>query len=150
MTSITPPDGFRHHVPIQVRWGDLDAMGHVNNATYLTYCEQARLTYFDDLGLWDGAGGKLGMIMAKAVIDYKLPLDSRDDVHVFTRCSRVGNKSFDTEVVIVRRAGDQHAVAAHAVITIVVFDYAAGRSAPMPDAWRAKLFAYEPGTILTT
>ena len=36
-----PPEGFRHGVPIQVRWADLDAMGHVNNAKYLTYLEQA-------------------------------------------------------------------------------------------------------------
>lgn len=34
--SLTPPEGFRHHVPIQVRWGDTDALGHVNNAKYLT------------------------------------------------------------------------------------------------------------------
>lgn len=146
---ISPPDGYRHHYPIQIRWADLDALGHVNNATYLTYCEQARLTYINELGLWGGTLDGLGLIMARAVIDYKLPLGAADDLHVFTRCSRLGNKSFDMEHLVARRSDDQLAVAAQAVITVVVFDYAANRSAPLPPAWRDRLIAYEPAAIQT-
>jgi len=149
VTHLTPPDGFRHHLPMPVRWGDMDALGHVNNATYLTYLEQARLTYFNDLGLWDASVNQLGLIMAKVVLDYKLPLVSTDDVHVFTRTARLGGKSFDTEQVIVRRVGEQLETAAHGIITLVVFDYQANRSTAIPQAWRDKLISYEPVPIQT-
>lgn len=149
MTLITPPEGFRHHIPMPVRWSDLDALGHVNNAVYLTYFEQARISYFNALALWDGSINQLGLIMARAVIDYKLPLNASDDVHVFTRAKRLGTKSFDTEQVLVRRVGDQLETAATGLITIVVFDYQANQSAPIPQAWRDMLTAYEPAPIQT-
>ncbi|MBK8025422.1 MAG: acyl-CoA thioesterase [Chloroflexi bacterium] len=136
-------EGFRHQVRVPVRWGDLDAMGHVNNATYLTYLEQARITYFRNLGLWDAAPGKVGPIMARCEIDYRAPLHSDDDVVVFTRCSRLGSRSFDTEQVIARVKDGALEIAAQSKIVVVVYDYSAGKSAPMPEAWREKLRAYE-------
>lgn len=143
MTPITPPEGFRHQTAVQVRWGDVDAMGHVNNATFLTYLEQARITYFNDLKLWDGARGTIGAIMARCEIDYRIPLHAEDQVVVFTRCSRLGNRSFDTEQIIARvRDGDVE-VAAQSKIILVVYDYSAGNSARMPEVWREKLKAYE-------
>jgi acyl-CoA thioester hydrolase len=145
-SSIVPPAGFTHGVPIQVRWGDLDAMGHVNNATYLTYLEQARVTYFDDLGLWDGSGGGLGLIMARAEIDYRLPIRARDAIIVYTRCTRLGTRSFDTEQLVARvDDGGALTIAAQARIVVVVYDYGSGQSAPIPDAWRARLSEHNPG-----
>lgn len=79
-----PPEGYRYETHIQVRWADLDALGHVNNATYLTYLEQARVSYFNDLGLWDGSIHQLGLIMAKVTLEYRLPVFGTDDVYVYT------------------------------------------------------------------
>jgi acyl-CoA thioesterase FadM len=64
-------------------------------------------------------------------------------VIVFTRCSRLGNRSFDTEQTIARVKGDELEVAANAKIILVVYDYHAGKSARMPETWRDKLKAYE-------
>ena len=144
MTSITPPQGFRHTQPIQVRWGDMDALGHVNNATFLTYLEQARINYVREIQLWQGDGDGIGLIMARCVIDYKLPLFAGDDVYVFTRCARLGNRSFDTAQWIMRLKDEQLELAAQATVTGVVYDYRAGKSTLMPDEWRAKIKAYEP------
>lgn len=146
MTTITPPDGFRHTMPIQVRWGDMDALGHVNNATYLTYCESARVAYATDLKLWRGEYSPYGLIMARAEIDYKLPLVAGDDVYVFTRTSRIGNRSLAWEQQIMRRDADAGALelACFAVITGVAFDYTVRKSVSIPDEWRAKIRAYEP------
>ncbi len=144
MTTITPPGGFRHHYPIQVRWGDMDALGHVNNAVYLTYLEQARVDYTRrELGLWDGAAGKLGLIMARVEIDFKLPLFAGDDVHVFTRSARLGRSSGVTEQLIARAKDDQLEIASRALITIVVYDYANNKPTPIPDEWRERIKAYE-------
>ncbi|MFN8450942.1 MAG: thioesterase family protein [Anaerolineae bacterium] len=143
MDSIIPPEGFRHHYPLQVRWSDMDALGHVNNARFLTYFEQARINYVRGLRLWDGVPDKLGLIIARVEIDFKLPLFAGDDVHVFTRCARLGNRSLDTEQVVARRKDDQLEVVARGVITIVVYDYNASQSAPIPAEWRDLVKAYE-------
>lgn len=144
MTELSYP-GFRHACHLQVRWADLDALGHVNNATYLTYLEQARIEFFHSLSLWDGKPDKLGLIMARAVVDYKLPLNAEDNVTVYTRVARLGGKSFDTEQHVVCQRGGEFAVAAVAIITIVVYDYPAGQSAAIPDAWRASLQSHWVG-----
>ncbi len=144
MTTISPPEGFRHHYPIQVRWGDMDALGHVNNAVYLTYLEQARVDYTRrELGLWDGAAGKIGLVMARVEIDFKLPLFAGDDVRVFTRMVHLGRTSGVTEQLIARVKDDQLEIAARALITIVVYDYANNQPTPIPAAWREQIKTYE-------
>jgi acyl-CoA thioester hydrolase len=143
MDSMTSPEGFRHHLALQVRWGDMDALGHVNNAVYLTYLEQARIDYAS--GLWSRSprGVGIGLIMARAVIDYKMSLFSDDDVHIYTRCSRLGNRSFDMEQWVTRLKDDELQVAAQATITVVVYDYDAQQSVPIPEAWREIMQSYE-------
>ena len=138
---MTAPTGFRHATPLQVRWGDMDALGHVNNAVYLTYLEQARIAYTQNLDIWHGSTEALGMIVARVVMDYKLPLTHADTIKVYTRVSRLGNKSYDMEQQIVL---DDGGVAAKATFTIVVYDYVAQQSALIPPEWRAKWIDYEP------
>lgn len=121
----------------------MDALGHVNNARFLTYFEQARIHYVRGLRLWDGIPDKLGLIIARVEIDFKLPLFAGDDVHVFTRCARLGNRSLETEQVVARRRDDPLEVVAQGVITIVVYDYRANQSAPIPAEWRDLVKAYE-------
>ena len=145
--SLAPPEGFRHHIPIQVRWVDMDALGHVNNAKYLSYLELARIDYSRTLNLWNGDLSKTGLIMARVVLDYKLPLTAGDDVHVFTRCSRLGNRSFDTEQLIVRVQDSSTQIAAQATITVVAYDYHSNQSIPISPEWRTRIGEYEPGQI---
>lgn len=138
---------FKHVTPMPVRWSDLDALGHVNNAKYLTYFEQARITYFADMQLWDGNPTKTGLIMAKVVLEYKMPVFAEDQVRVLSRTSRLGGRSFDTQqAVVCTRDGKDH-FAAVGTVTVVVFDYQTNTSVTIPDEWRAKLIAYEPAPI---
>ena len=143
MIALT--DGFRHMLPMDIRFSDLDAMGHVNNARYMSYVELGRIQYFRDLGLWNGLPRDIGPIMAKATIDYKSPLDLDDErIEVYTRCVRLGNKSYDMEHRIIGYRAGNAKLAAQAVIVLVAFDYQAGQSITLPDDWRAAIIAYEP------
>ena len=135
---------YRHSAAIQVRWGDLDALGHVNNAVYLTYVEQARIQYYRDLSLWDGSTEQTGLIMARVTMDLKLPLYAEDQVRVLTRVSRLGNRSMDTQYLIVRSKNGADEIATAGTVTLVTFDYAANSSVAIPPEWRAKINAYEP------
>ena len=85
-------EGFKHKTPIQIRFKDVDSFQHVNNANHFTYIEIARVHYFDEQ---DMKWSKQGVILASAKIDYKLPILLREKVFVYTKCSRMGNKSFD-------------------------------------------------------
>ena len=111
-----------------VRFRDVDAMGHVNNAVYSTYLEEARIGVLGDL---------IDFILARVEIDFRSELRAAEEVEVRTRCSRVGTKSFDLEHVI---AADGRVVA-EAKSVLVSYDYERGESVPVPDALRERLGA---------
>jgi len=137
---------FRYQIPIEVRFADLDVLGHLNNAKYLTYIEQARIVYVRDVCGWDGANWKhLGMILARTEIDYKLPIAFDDAVKAYVRVSRMGGKSFDMEYLVTRQRGETEEEIAATVKTIMVaYDYQQDSSIPIPDSWRERILAYEP------
>jgi len=139
----TPPEGYRYHTFLQIRYGDLDTLGHVNNSRFLTYLEQARVTYFQERQMWDGQLSSTGLIVAKITVDYKLPLRVEDGgVDVWTRVARLGNKSFTMDHIIARQA--DAAVAGTSEIVIVAYDYDADQTIAIPQAWRDVIIAYEP------
>ena len=143
--SPTPPEGYRYYTPMTVRYGDMDTLGHVNNAKYLTYLEQARVSYFRDLPLWNGSLDGAGCILAKVVIDYRLPLTMDDGtVDIWTRISRLGNKSLELEQVINCVRDGQVLTAIHSTSVAVTFNYVENASIVIPDEWRARITDYEP------
>ena len=85
---------FPFHYELQTRWKDLDAFGHVNNAVFLSYIEDARITFFKRWNLYDE---KRSIIMASAKIDYLRQIDHPSHLIVGERISRIGRKSFDIE-----------------------------------------------------
>jgi len=134
---------FRFSQPVQIRFADLDALGHVNNAKYFTYMETARLVYFQQVLGWSGNRSKLGVILARAACDFKQPLMLEDSITVSMRVARLGGKSFDFEYAVVRdRDG---AIAAEGTSVQVAYDYMANVSVAVPEAWRRQITAYEPG-----
>lgn len=138
-------ENYRHTLEIPVRFADLDAMGHLNNAKYLTYIEQARVEYVIQVCGWSGAWSDLGMILAKMTIEFKRPVLYGDKVVVYTRCSRIGSKSFDLEYVLTRQQPESAAqVAATALSVMVAYDYAQQQSIAVPASWRQAISLYEP------
>ena len=132
-------DGFDHIHRENVRFRDLDGMGHVNNAVYLTYMETARLAFFKSLGLAPDGNPLEGMILARAEVDFRSPIELGEQVEVGTRVGKIGTKSFELEQEL--RADGR--VAAEGRFVVVAYDYAANRSHEIPDAWR-DLFAGVP------
>ena len=121
---------FVHRDTVRVR--DVDAMGHVNNAVFLTYIEDARIAFLRRIG-----AEVPEMILARAEIDFRAPLSEGDELEIGVRSLRVGTKSFELEYEL--RVGDK--LAAEAKTVIVSYDYAAGQPVAVPDHWREKLAA---------
>jgi acyl-CoA thioester hydrolase len=134
---------FRYSYSIDVRYADLDALAHVNNAKYFTYMETARLHYCKDILGWDGLASEFGVIIAQAACDYKLPLVFGDKVTIYARASRLGSKSFDLEYLVVRN--QDGAVAATGKTVQVAYNYVHDQSISIPDEWRQRMTDYEPG-----
>jgi acyl-CoA thioester hydrolase len=94
------PGVFAHRVAIDVRFADTDAMGHVNNAVYLTYCEMARIRYWTDVTgepVASGHEGAESLILAEARITYRAPVFHGEIVTVETRATHIGRTSFTLE-----------------------------------------------------
>ena len=133
--------------PIDVRYGDLDPQGHVNNAAIITYLEHARVAYIRHLGLWDGKSFlEIGFILARVELDYKMPILLTDQVEVGVRVSRLGNKSLDMEYLVREMSTGQ--VFADGKTVQVAYDYQQGTTIRLRESWREVIQAYE-GAIKT-
>ena len=134
---------FRFYHPIEVRYGDLDPQGHVNNAKHLTYFEQARIAYWIQLGLFtkDQSFMEIGLIVADIHIVYLEPVYFGQNIKVGVRVAKLGNKSMTWEQNIVDADTDREL--ARGELVIVTYDYNAGKSIPIPSEWREKITIFE-------
>ena len=143
------PGDFAHRCEVEVRLSDTDAMGHVNNARYLTYVEIARVAYHEavigkplPLGVH---GAEEGMILAEIRMTYRAQAYFGERLTVETRIDRIGNTSFTMVHRVTApesRYGAARLVATSEAI-LVSFDYGTDQPIPVPDDWRAAIAAYE-------
>jgi len=133
-------DEFRHRTHVQVRLGDLDPFGHVNNAVIATYVEQGRVVYLRDV-LGTGADPvSMPFILAMLKIDYVAQTMFTDPVEVFTRVDWIGRSSVHMSH---RLTGSEGRELARSEAVLVAFDYDIERPVPVSEAWRAAMAAYE-------
>jgi acyl-CoA thioester hydrolase len=136
---MEPLTAFRHSTPVQIRFNDMDAFGHINNAIYLTYLEEARIKFLDDLIHWDYEKSKQAIIMARVEIDFKIPGHFKDELFILTRCSHVGTKSFTLDYEIVKNVSGEKIVIASATTVVVMFNYEMKKTIEVPVEWREAL-----------
>jgi acyl-CoA thioester hydrolase len=119
----------------QVRFRDLDAMGHVNNAVFLTYIESARVAFLQHLGA--ATLESMPIIVARIEIDFRAPVNLGDEVAIAVRATRFGDKSFDLDYVL-RVNGE---IVAEAKSVLVGYDYGTGKTIAIPEHWRERMAA---------
>jgi acyl-CoA thioester hydrolase len=131
-------DGFPFVHREHVRFRDLDAMGHINNAVFATYVEQARVEYLASLGVLDRAvyaAGAESMILARLELDFRAQGEAEGEVEIGVRPARVGTKSFDLEYQLEQDGR----VIAEARTVLVAYDYERNESVAVPEPWRDAL-----------
>jgi acyl-CoA thioester hydrolase len=126
---------FRIEAPL--RWGDMDAMGHVNNVVYFRLMEEARIQWFDRLGFSTLPVGQ-APILAHVSCDFVKPLSYPGLAVVSQTVERLGRASVEMSITI-ERADEPGAVYARGKSVIVWYDYGVGKSAPWPDSVRAAI-----------
>jgi acyl-CoA thioester hydrolase len=133
---------FKFYHPIEVRYGDLDPQGHLNNARYLTYMEQARIQYIKHLGLLKGDSFMdMGVILADIHITFRAPVQFGQAVRVGVRVARLGNKSMDM-LHDIEDAGSGEVLASGTAV-LVAYDYHNSRSIPIAEEWRRIISDFE-------
>jgi acyl-CoA thioester hydrolase len=126
-----------HAIRLQVRWGDMDALGHVNNAEYLRYFEQSRISWLDSLG-FPTTGKGTGPILAKVTVTYLKPIVYPSELEVRLYAKQVGTSSFTlaSEIVNGRDAAERFTEGEFVTVWV---DYDASKSVPIPERLRAIL-----------
>ena len=125
--------------PITVRWGDMDAMGHVNNSLYLQYVESARVGYFEAFG-WnsrDMGSDRQGPVVVSQTFNYRRQLFYPAEIDVGLRCDEVRNRSFILSFGVFRKAMDE--LIGDGQVVLVWLDYGLGRAVEIPPAVRKQL-----------
>ncbi len=134
-------NGFGYVYETKIRFSDLDAMRHVNNATFIQYLESARLGWWLHATKRHGLDA-LDMILARTEIDYRAPAFFGEAVRVGVRCAWLRRSSFGLELRVEEAASGR--LLAEAKKVSVYYDFAAQRSLPVPEAIRAQLKAQDP------
>ena len=138
---------FHFYHPVEVRYGDLDPQGHVNNAKHLTYFEQARVAYMIELGLFtkDQSFMEIGVILADVHITYFEPIYFGQNIKVGVHVAKTGNKSMTWEQNIVDSETGKEL--AKGELVIVTYDYKTGKTIPIPQQWRQKISVFEASVV---
>jgi acyl-CoA thioester hydrolase len=129
---------FRFHHRLQVRFRDCDLLGHVNNAVYFTYMEEARLAYWRELS--GDSPGRLPLILARAECDFIRPLQPGERIDIWLGTIKIGRTSFSMDCEMLDERGQ---AVARGKAVMVSYDYAAARPLPVPDWFRARIEEYE-------
>ncbi|MBE3595521.1 MAG: acyl-CoA thioesterase [Hydrogenibacillus sp.] len=157
---------FRFYRPFKVRFGEIDAFGHVNNVVYFRYFEQARIEYLAHLGvfreMFEGSTSSI-IVAANLEAHYLAPVYFDEQIDVGVKAERIGRSSIDLSYVVrrpsgascardgatganvdvPRSSGEKPKVVAVGRGTIVHVDRASGKSLPVPDDVRRAVETYE-------
>ena len=134
---------YHFYHPVEVRYGDLDPQGHVNNAKYLTYFEQARIAYWIEMGFFttDQSFMEIGVILADVHLTYLEHVYFGQKIQVGVHVTRLGNKSMTWEQNVIDVESGKEL--AKAEIVIVAYDYRQEKTIPIPQKWREKIVEFE-------
>lgn len=138
---MNPPprrEEYRYFCRLDTRWGDVDSMGHVNNAKYITYDEQARTDYIEQRQLAAGLTGP-NFILARICCDFLQQLRHPSQIDYGMRITRIGRSSMETQGAIF--VGDRCYSRTQGVV--VWFDYKAQKSTLIPDEIRRSVVDFE-------
>lgn len=126
---------FKYHYPVEVRFGDLDAYWHVNNARFLVYIEDARSRYMLEMGLLDGKSlWRLPLIVGDNHIRYRNPIELGDKVVVAIAVTRISGRTVTFEYEITGEGGTPLYATAESIM--VAYDYQTKKSVPVSDELR--------------
>jgi acyl-CoA thioester hydrolase len=136
-------EDYRHIIPIQIRFSDVDRLKHINNACYHNYVELGRVQYFEEVFKsvinWD----QEGFVLARTEIDHLEQTYLHDEIYCCTRSFKIGTKSLHIKNSIIRKTKNGFEETAAIKGVLVAMDYMRNESMRVPDEWRKLLWEFE-------
>ncbi|MDI1355886.1 MAG: thioesterase family protein [bacterium] len=136
-------DGYKHKVPVQLRFSDIDRLNHVNNALYHTYIELGRVHYLNEVLNRSVDWEQRGFILAHMEVDHLTPIFLTDEVFCFTKVSKVGTKSITLKNAVTKLVHSEWVLCADASSVLVAMDYQDNVTIPLPPEWRRLISSFD-------
>lgn len=124
---------FRHTLPLQIRFNDVDALGHVNNSVYFSFYDLGKTTYFQAVHPAEAVMQKTSVVLAHAEVDFLVPIHPDEQIAVQTAVTKVGHKSFTLVQQVIN--SDTRQVKCFCTSVVVAFDVATEQAVPVPESW---------------
>lgn len=137
---------FRHITPIQLRFNDFDALGHVNNSIYLSFYDLGKTAYFNQVLPNATTSKEVGVVIANIEVSFLLPVYPGENVAVETAVVEIGNKSFKLLQQLIDL--DSKEVKCLCRTVMVCFDAKTKSTRPISDEWRNAMAEYEGNALL--
>lgn len=130
---------YKHIIPIQIRFSDIDRLNHVNNACYLNYFELGRVKYFNETLQNHINWNEKGFILARTEIDHIIPVLLNDEIYCCTKIIKIGTKSITFKNSVIKKLNNEMVECASGIGILVAMDYIKNISIEVPEKW-AELF----------
>ena len=131
---------YRHVLPLQIRFNDVDKFGHVNNTVYFQFYDTAKTDYIATVckGVdWE----RLAIVVVKIEAEFVAQIKGNDHIAGRTRIVKIGNKSFHLEQDVID--SDTQEVKSRCLSVMVLYDLERQQTIPLPDEWRKAISDYE-------
>ena len=125
-----------HVIPAQIRFNDIDILGHLNNTVYLSLFDLGKAMYMREIGLRPSVSAPPASVIVDIHIQFIKPVHFGDEIFIRTRCSEIGDKHFVLDQEMVDAAGEERSRCRSVMVYV---DPATAKSAPIPSDWRQKL-----------
>lgn len=133
---------FKHRVPVQIRFNDIDMLGHVNNAIYSEYLDMGKTRYFRGLMGDDGFDyNAIALVIVHIDLDFYAPTFVEENVEVVTAVTHIGDRSLSVEQRVINSDTGQVKCVSHTVLA--GFDHKTQSSAPITEEWRRRISEFE-------
>jgi acyl-CoA thioester hydrolase len=134
---------YKHSVPVKVRFSDLDVVGHLNNAKYQTFLEEARIAYFHDVLRQHKSSLDFNVVLSKISIDFIKPIEFGDDITVYTRIFNLTTNSHEVHQLFVRKEQEKTEIVATAQTVMAAFDYQTKKPTTFPESYCERVRSFE-------
>jgi acyl-CoA thioester hydrolase len=132
---------FKHKTPIQIRFRDIDNLGHVNSAVYFSYFELSRVHYFNALMGEDAKNywAEVSIVVAKVEMEYKQQILLSDIIYSYVWVSRIGTKSFDMTFSLMKKVDGVEVELAKGMAVLVCINLKSNQTVTIPELWKEKM-----------
>jgi len=132
---------FNHTTPIQLRFNDFDALGHVNNSVYFSFYDLGKTTYFNVVMPDVSVSKEIGVVIANIQVSFLLPVYPGENVAVETAVVEIGNKSFKLLQQLIDVDTNEVKCICHTIM--VCYDAKSKITRPISDEWRKAMLDFE-------